>query len=161
MESSSDAQMLLVFLSARVWLSWGHCCQDLQPQVLHRFLSPHAHTGAQWRGGGSRARRLWRTLPAAASSEGTDRLLGHRLGREMSQAPSGKIVPKKGCGILQAVAVLEDTARGQSACLEFASSCYITAKTPRAAFFLFSPFPAVFMFFSSRSTLCLQTTQGF
>lgn len=36
---------------------------------------------------------------------------------EVSHAPSGKNVPKKGCGVLQALAVLEDAARGQSACL--------------------------------------------
>lgn len=47
---------------------------------------------------------------------------------------NGKNVPRKGCGVLQAVAVLEDTARGQSACLESASSCYIPTKVPEQHF---------------------------
>lgn len=45
-----------------------------------------------------------------------------------------KKCPQESCGVLQAVAVLEDTARGQSACLESASSCYIPTKVPEQHF---------------------------
>lgn len=119
----------MVFHTARAWLSSGlspFCCQALQPQVLHHFLGSLAHRDAVRTGGGSRARRLWHTLPAAACHKAP--APWHSLGRDMSHAPM------ESCGVLQAVAVLEDTARGQSACLESASSCYIPTKVPEQHF---------------------------
>lgn len=114
------------------WLSWGHCCQDLQPQALHHFLASHAHTGLhRKRAEAAGPAGSGTHCPIAACSTGTGSW--PQAGKGEQPRSKRNNVPIKGCGIVQAVAVLEDTARGPSACLEFASSCYIPINVQKKA----------------------------
>lgn len=107
--------------------------RTLQPGLAARCASslprlPWPHRGPPRTSRGDRVGRLQHTLPDPASFQGRG-----RVGRENSHASHRKKVPIKGHGAVQDVAVLEDTARGQSACLEFASSSCNTSdaqKTP-------------------------------
>lgn len=89
---------------------------------LSRLLWPHR--GSLRISGGDRVGQIWHVLSDPASLQGRHRALCCKVGRENSHAPHAKKkIPVKGHGVVQDVAVLEDTARGQSACQEFASSC--------------------------------------
>ena len=101
------------------------------------------------------------TGPSAAGWEGRTATL-----------PMETKIPIKGHGVAQDVAVLEDRARGQSACLEFASPCCNRSDVQKTALgnprenvnssiFPILPFSFCFTCFSSQSTLRTQTTHGF